>query len=57
MKSIETMMEKGVDTFIEIGPGRVLSNFVKQIDRKVKVISVDCVSDVEKCMEELGYGK
>ena len=38
--SVRKMMELGVDTFIEIGPGKVLAGLIKKIDRKVKVYSV-----------------
>ncbi len=37
-KSIEYMIEKGVDTFIEIGFGRVLEGFVKKISQNTKVL-------------------
>lgn len=37
--SIRKMMEEGVESFIEIGPGKTLSSFVKKIDRKLKTIN------------------
>lgn len=55
-KSIETMIENGIDTFICIGPGHTLRGFVKKIDRQCKVYSVEKVEDVKKVKEEL-YGK
>lgn len=42
--SVKKMIELGVDTFIEIGPGKVLSGLVKKVDRKAKTYSI---SDVE----------
>ena len=33
MQSMEVMIENGVDTFIEIGPGRTLAGFMKKINR------------------------
>ena len=39
--SIETLIELGVDTFIEIGSGSVLSGLIKKINRDVKVITVN----------------
>ncbi len=46
-QSVETMIADGVDTFIEIGPGKTLAGFIKKIDRDVKVINVSCVEDLE----------
>ena len=43
--SIETMMQYGVQTWIEIGPGYVLSKFVKRIDPDAKVFSIDSYDD------------
>ena len=51
--SIEYMVEKGVDTFIEIGPGHTLSNLIKKINKEVRVFSVSSVLDLEKLKEEL----
>lgn len=48
MQSVENMINFGVDTFIEIGPGRTLSGFIKKIDRTKKVINIDKLEDLEK---------
>lgn len=40
-KTIRSMISKGVDTFIEIGPGKALSGFVKKIDRNVKIYTIN----------------
>lgn len=50
-QSIEKMIEDGVDTFVEIGPGKSLSGFVKRINKEVKVINIDKVADLEKLEE------
>lgn len=54
-QSIETMINHGVDTFIEIGPGKALSGFVKNINEQVKVYSVNDVASYEKCLKELKH--
>ena len=53
-QSIEYMISQGVDTFIEVGPGKVLSGFVKKTDKNVKIYSVDTVEDYKKMLEGLG---
>jgi [acyl-carrier-protein] S-malonyltransferase len=51
--SIKKMIEDGVDTFVELGPGKVLSGFVKKIDRKVKIVNVEDLKSLEKALEIL----
>jgi [acyl-carrier-protein] S-malonyltransferase len=51
--SVRKMLEDGVDTFVELGPGKVLSGFVKKIDRKVTVVNVEDMKSLEKALEIL----
>lgn len=53
-QSVEAMISAGVDTFIEIGPGKTLSAFIKKIDRSCKVINVEKVEDLDKLQEVIG---
>jgi [acyl-carrier-protein] S-malonyltransferase len=51
--SIVSMVELGVDTFIEIGPGKVLSGLIKKINRNVKVYSVSDEASFQAMVEAL----
>lgn len=50
MQSMEYLIKEGVDTFIEIGPGRTLAGFLKKINRDVKVINIGVWEDVKKAV-------
>ena len=47
-EDVKVMIDMGVDTFIEIGPGKTLAGFMKRIDRKIKCINIETVKDMEK---------
>ncbi|MDE7298282.1 MAG: ACP S-malonyltransferase [Lachnospiraceae bacterium] len=47
---VERMLADGVERFVEIGPGRTISSFVKKIDRTVEVINIDKAEDLQKIM-------
>jgi [acyl-carrier-protein] S-malonyltransferase len=51
--SVRKMIELGVDTFIEIGPGKVLSGLVKKVDRTVKTLAVSDEDSFQAAMEAL----
>ena len=52
-QSVRNMIAEGVDTFVEVGPGKTLAGFIKKIDRSVKVLNVAVWEDVEKVVNEL----
>ena len=47
-ESIENMIRDGVDYFIEIGPGNVLTNLIKRINREIRAVSISSIGDLEK---------
>lgn len=52
--SVRTMIDDlGVTTFIEVGPGKALSSFIKKIDRSVTVLNVENQKSLEKTLEKL----
>ena len=51
--SVRTLLEEGCDTFVEVGPGRVLSGLIKQIDRGVKILNVEDAASLEKTLAAL----
>ena len=50
-QTVERMIADGVDTFVEIGPGKTLSGFMRKINKEMKVINVEKVEDLEKLNE------
>ena len=53
-QSVEKMIADGVDVFIEIGPGRTLSGFMRKINKEVKCVNIDKLADLDKVLEGLG---
>lgn len=54
-QSIEIMLENGVDTFVEIGPGKTLAGFMRKIAPKATVYNVSSFEDataLEKCLSK-----
>ena len=52
-QSVEAMIADGVDTFIEIGPGKKLAGFMRKISRDVKTLNVEKLEDIGKAAEAL----
>ncbi len=53
-QSVEKMIEDGVDLFVEIGPGKTLSGFMRKINKEVKCVNIDKLADLETALEVLG---
>ena len=52
-QSIRKMIEEGVDTFVEIGPGKTLAGFMRKISRDVSMYNIGTWEDVDKVAEAL----
>ena len=52
-QSVEAMIGDGVDTSIEIGPGKTLAGFMRKISRDVKTLNVEKLEDIGKAAEAL----
>ena len=52
-QSMETMIREGVDTFVEIGPGKTLTGFLRKIDKNVKSYHIGSWEEAISVCEEL----
>lgn len=52
-QSVERMLSDGIDIFVEIGPGKTLSGFMRKISKEATVVNIDKYEDLEKAMEVL----
>ena len=52
-QSVENMIADGVDTFIEIGPGKTLTGFMRKINKDVKVMNIEKIEDLERVLEAI----
>ncbi len=55
--SVKNMIASGVDTFIEIGPGKVLTGLVRKIDRSVRTFNISDQKSLQSTIDELEGGK
>jgi [acyl-carrier-protein] S-malonyltransferase len=52
-KTINHMLESGVDTFIEVGPGKALRGFVKKIDKSAKLLNVEDMNSLNNTINSI----
>ena len=52
-QSMRNMLADGVDTFVEIGPGRTLAGFLKKIDKEAVVYNIEKLEDVDTVVEAI----
>jgi [acyl-carrier-protein] S-malonyltransferase len=55
LESVEFLINQGVQTFVEIGPGKVLSGLVRQINREVRCVNVEDAASLRSAREALAY--
>lgn len=51
--AVEKMIASGVEVFIEIGPGKVLSGMISRIDPNVKILNIEDKASLERTIQEL----
>lgn len=56
-QGIQTMLDEGIDTFVEIGPGKSLSGFVKRSSKDVKILNINDIKSLENTLQELKKGE
>jgi [acyl-carrier-protein] S-malonyltransferase len=49
--TVKYLYDQGVDTFIEVGPGKTLSGFVKRTVKGVKIFNVEDMKSLENTLE------
>ncbi|MFC4617310.1 ACP S-malonyltransferase [Camelliibacillus cellulosilyticus] len=54
VETIERLKNSGVDTFVEVGPGKVLSGLIKKIDRGVTIFNTSDIETIHQTIEALG---
>jgi [acyl-carrier-protein] S-malonyltransferase len=55
--SIRALIELGVDMFVEVGPGKVLSGLLRQIDRSVLCVNVEDEKSLQAAVEKLARAR
>jgi [acyl-carrier-protein] S-malonyltransferase len=57
LDSVREMIESGVTVFVEVGPGKVLTGLLRQIDRSVRVFNVEDSASLQATMEKLAQAR
>jgi [acyl-carrier-protein] S-malonyltransferase len=56
LESMQLLAQQGVDTFVEVGPGKVLSGLMRQTNRDVKMLNVEDAASLEATQTALAVG-
>jgi len=57
LESVELLIREGIDTFVEVGPGKVLSGLLRQISREVKSLNVEDTASLKSTGTSLGVSQ
>jgi [acyl-carrier-protein] S-malonyltransferase len=57
LDSIHEMIEAGVTVFVEVGPGKVLSGLLRQIDRSIRAFNVEDSASLEAAIEKIAHAR
>jgi [acyl-carrier-protein] S-malonyltransferase len=57
LESVELLIREGIDTFVEVGPGKVLSGLMRQISREVKSLNVENTASLKSTGANLGVSQ
>ena len=57
LDSIHEMIEAGVTVFVEVGPGKVLSGLLRQIDRSIRAFNVEDSASLEAAIEKIAQAR
>ena len=56
-ESMRLLLDKGVNTFVEVGPGRVLTGIMRQIERSVTTLNVEDEKSLQTTVEKIAAAK
>jgi [acyl-carrier-protein] S-malonyltransferase len=56
-ESVQLLIREGIDTFVEVGPGKVLSGLMRQINREVRSLNVEDTASLSSTDANLGMSQ
>lgn len=57
LESVREMIEQGVNIFVEVGPGKVLSGLLRQIDRSVRCFNVEDAASLQATLDKIAQAR
>ena len=57
LDSMREMIEAGVTIFVEVGPGKVLSGLLRQIDRSVRCFNVEDSASLQAALDKIAQAR